>query len=88
MGYETCDKESDRQGICILQMPENMNRVETGVIQFGDDWPGVFIRGDNACHMAMLMRTAAQSLRVSINDEISAAQLESYAELIASCKAT
>jgi hypothetical protein len=23
-------------------------RVETGPVQFGDDWPGVFIRGDNA----------------------------------------
>lgn len=23
-------------------------RVETGVVQFGDDWPGVFIRGDDA----------------------------------------
>lgn len=24
------------------------NRVETGPVQFDDDWPGVFIRGDNA----------------------------------------
>ena len=23
-------------------------RIETGVVSFGDDWPGVFIRGDNA----------------------------------------
>lgn len=23
-------------------------RVETGKVQIGDDWPGVFIRGDNA----------------------------------------
>lgn len=23
-------------------------RVETGPIQFGEDWPGLFIRGDNA----------------------------------------
>lgn len=22
-------------------------RVETGPIQFGNDWPGIFIRGDN-----------------------------------------
>lgn len=25
-------------------------RVETGAVQFGDDWPGLFIRGDN-CFM-------------------------------------
>jgi len=27
-------------------------RPETGVMQFGDDWPGVFIRGDQAGWMA------------------------------------
>lgn len=25
-------------------------RVETGTLQFGDDWPGLFIRGDDAMH--------------------------------------
>lgn len=24
------------------------HRVETGPVQFNDDWPGLFIRGDNA----------------------------------------
>lgn len=32
-------------------------RVETGVIQFGDDWPGVFIRGDAAFGYAIYLRT-------------------------------
>lgn len=32
-------------------------RAETGVIQFGDDWPGIFIRGDNACAFAMYLRS-------------------------------
>ena len=27
-------------------------RPETGPMVFGDDWPGVFIRGDNAAHFA------------------------------------
>lgn len=27
-------------------------RVETGVVQFGDDWPGVFIRGDDAFYLS------------------------------------
>ena len=31
-------------------------RVETGPVQFGDDWPGVFIRGDNAFGFAMALR--------------------------------
>lgn len=33
--------------------PADGQRVETGAIQFGDDWPGVFIRGDNAGALAM-----------------------------------
>lgn len=29
-------------------LPEQQVRVETGAIKFGEDWAGVFIRGDNA----------------------------------------
>ena len=29
-----------------------MSRIETGPIKFGEDWTGVFIRGDNAITMA------------------------------------
>ena len=28
-------------------------RVETGAIQFGDDWPGLFVRGDDAIFLAI-----------------------------------
>src|SRR5262245_61148913 len=27
-------------------------RVETGAVQFGNDWPGLFVRGDQALHLA------------------------------------
>jgi hypothetical protein len=30
-----------------------LDRVETGAVQFGDDWPGLFIRGDRAIHLAI-----------------------------------
>lgn len=32
----------------IRHLPAVEERVETGPVAFGDDWPGVFIRGDNA----------------------------------------
>ena len=32
-----------------LPAPDGVSRVKTGVVQFGEDWPGVFFRGDNAC---------------------------------------
>ena len=28
-------------------------RVETGAVQFGEDWPGLFVRGDEAFHLAL-----------------------------------
>lgn len=28
-------------------------RVETGVVVFGDDWPGVFIRGDDCARFSL-----------------------------------
>lgn len=34
-----------------------MKRVETGVVQFEDDWPGVFIRGDKAFYYASRLRS-------------------------------
>ena len=39
----------------IRQLPAVTERVETGAIQFGDDWPGVFIRGDMAFGYAMAL---------------------------------
>lgn len=31
----------------VRYLPKQEPRVETGTIQFGDDWQGLFIRGDN-----------------------------------------
>ena len=31
---------------------DETERVETGVVQFGKDWPGFFMRGDSVCHLA------------------------------------
>ena len=38
-----------------LPAPTEISRVETGAIQFGDDWPGYFIRGDNVATLLMYM---------------------------------
>lgn len=31
-------------------------RPETAPMQFGDDWPGLFIRGDNAVYIGRLLQ--------------------------------
>lgn len=35
-----------------LPAPADGKRVESGPVQFGEDWPGVFFRGDNAAMIA------------------------------------
>ena len=32
-----------------------MKRAETGPMRFGEDWPGIFIRGDNAFYYATIV---------------------------------
>ncbi len=38
-------------------------RVESGAVQFGDDWPGLFLRGDDAFGLAMNLMKAYQALK-------------------------
>jgi len=45
-------------------------RVETGPVQFNDDWPGTFIRGDNANHFALYLAEAIQRLETIKPDNI------------------
>jgi len=37
----------------VRHLPREEKRVETGAIQFGDDWRGYFLRGDAALNIAM-----------------------------------
>jgi hypothetical protein len=55
-------------------------RVETGVIQFGDDWPGYFFRGDEAAHQAGMLRGA-----VDAEPHIREKVLEDFAKKLESC---
>ena len=46
----------------IRKLPAQAARVETGPVQFGEDWPGVFIRGDGAGWYALMLdRLIAES---------------------------
>lgn len=53
-----------------------MNRPETGPMQFGEDWPGIFIRGDNAAHYAYCLDNPEQPM--------SKAFLKEFAKLLRS----
>lgn len=45
----------------IQHLPEQSPRIETGPLKFGDDWQGVFIRGDSAMWWAMQLTEALES---------------------------
>ena len=38
------------------------NRPETGAMKFGGDWPGVFVRGDNAGMYALHLETLLDNI--------------------------
>lgn len=79
---EDAERPVDR--LVILPMPEGMTRPETGAMQFGDDWPGVFIRGDNAACYSM----ALDSLLSGNVEPMTAGILSGLNELLKSSRAT
>jgi hypothetical protein len=59
-----------------LPMPEGLNRVETGVLQFGDDWPGIYLRGDYCA------KIIANLMSVQVTDPIQKLYIDSTIELL------
>lgn len=55
-------------------------RAESGPMQFGDDWPGVFIRGDHALWLATKLEEIAH--RLPADDEKDVASLLFLAALV------
>jgi hypothetical protein len=48
--------------ITQIPFPGGSGQIPTGAIQFQDDWPGLFVRGDTAIDMANKIRYLQQSL--------------------------
>lgn len=76
-----------RPGTLTVPKPEGLSRVETGPVQFGeDDWPGVFIRGDNALQYANVMMDVAARLKESgRDDQLLLMQLDGIISDLQSC---
>jgi hypothetical protein len=75
---------SDRR-VQMLPAPVGLPRVETGAVQFGDDWPGLFIRGDNAYSLLAAVRQLRKRLAEHPDPAVADALdvLRQYTELIA-----
>lgn len=70
----------------IRNLPEQQERVETGPIQFGEDHPGLFVRGDQAGYYAMVLKQLVESLNQSETelDPIAMVQIDELQKLFAS----
>lgn len=58
-------------------------------MQFGDDWPGVFIRGDNALHYAMALQMALEHPeQIKANPIMLGAPLRGLLRVLSGCRVT
>jgi uncharacterized protein (TIGR02996 family) len=68
----------------VLPAPPSVPRVETGAVQFGNDWPGLFLRGDNALDLGLWIRSRCELLAQhpdqTVADRLD--RLKEYADLI------
>ena len=60
-------------------------RVETGPVQFGGDWPGVFIRGDHALYTAHVLAQVARRLSPLIDEFGEMGAIEGLIKTLNSC---
>lgn len=63
------------------RLPAVDKRVETGPVQFGDDWTGLFIRGDNCFGLWMNLRKIVNNPNLHWLERTA---LEEVVELLAS----
>ena len=60
------------------------NRAESGPMQFGDDWCGVFIRGDNAMYYSMILKSLLNG-EITSSDIISKMVLQGLVDELSAC---
>jgi hypothetical protein len=76
--------EERAMGEPVRMLPGVVERVETGPVRFGDDWPGVFIRGDNAHYFGFILAGLLNNPEVKM-DTTERWNVEAMVELLESC---
>jgi hypothetical protein len=61
------DETVDEPRVAKLPAPQQLRRVETGAVQFGEDWPGLFIRGDEANAIMFSIRHLQERIAIPNN---------------------
>ncbi len=71
----------------IAIFPDIKDRVQTGVIQFGDDWPGVFLRGGDAAPHGFYLDSLLNCIeRGETPDPIAIGLMRGLSKTLCSCK--
>lgn len=58
----------------VPRFPKPGHRIPTGPVQFGDNWPGVYVRGDDAQDLIGQLTHAARLLGRSEGETLEVAQ--------------
>ena len=77
-------KSGTEQTLNQAAAAEGLPRMETGSVRFGNDWPGLFLRGDDALVLAASIRNLMAAVP-SIDDPAATSalvRLEELAEVI------
>ena len=81
--------EEERQAVIwagnTQMCPETDPRIESGPVQFGDDWPGTFFRGDDSAGIAGLLRAVAIHIESGTAGKPAALYLRRLADRFTAC---
>jgi hypothetical protein len=69
--------------ITRIPLQDETSRIRTGAIQFNDDWPGLFIRGDEAFALMLELKQMLKALEEEGNQEYPAYVAKSIVSVIA-----
>jgi hypothetical protein len=71
------------KNILQIPLPGGSGQARTGAVQFQDDWPGLFIRGDDAIAVLHEIREVQQALVANnVNVAVFGSKLDQIARII------
>jgi len=70
-----------------IQKASEVKRPETGPLQFDGDWPGVFIRGDDALGILGLL-SLLKTLDIATNEHSFRGMLDRIESIVKQCAVT
>jgi len=65
----------------MRKLPYQEPRVETGPVRFGEDWPGLFIRGDECLDLKETLQCAIDQMAMAMLGSIQLTRLRYYITL-------